>query len=434
MFESLKEKGRHILSLASGAVVASALSLALTTILANSMGSSLFGLYATIVGLASLFRYIINGQSWQWVSKYIIESENKFQVVSVVHIGYVVDFIISAIASLMFLGYLKFFGNAILPNDGVTDIAYLMFIPLLFNLENTSLGIINAYKKFRYQTYWMVISAIAKFSVVSLVVYHFSMLDSLQFLYLVVISVVVVDLFGILIIVVLSQVILRKLDIKLWCLGSSSGYVSVFKKLRGFMCLGAIYSAIKSTVREGDVVVLSHLATPSDVGIYKLAKSYGMLGFLLITPITQVAYPYILKLFNSNSHKKLKKIAGYSYAFSLAVALVVIVPLYLASEVVLGYIFSDEYKNLSLVFLIFIGAVLVQFVGFVNTPILMAYNKVDLMIFTTLFAVGIYMMVMFNMAGDSSVYAAGSYMVFSLSWLLLSSFFVKKTVNSKIEM
>ncbi len=92
-----------------------------------------------------------------------------------------------------------------------------------------------------------------------------------------------------------------------------------------------------------DVLMLSFMTTPQNVGIYALAYRIVETGLLLRQPISQSVFPFYSKKFN-NAKPKIKYLVKHSALISIPL-LVLLIPVSIFIEPIVPVIFGDEFSS-----------------------------------------------------------------------------------------
>ncbi|RYE09068.1 MAG: flippase [Hyphomicrobiales bacterium] len=161
-----------------------------------------------------------------------------------------------------------------------------------------------------------------------------------------------------------------------------------------------INSAISLGMVEGmqvlgnslDVILLGFFASPSEIGVYRVAAQFALLITVPITALNLAIAPHVSRLFHEERHQEVQGLLRYVAAVSAICGSIAIVFMLLFGRYVLVLLFGDEYGAAYVPMIILsLGQVLIAFMGAVVTVAIMAGHEKSVAAYMTGGVVGTFL-------------------------------------------
>ena len=316
--------------------IATAFSLATTTINARAIGKTGVGILAIHQASALLLSGIFSFGTHQAVirlgSKWLDSKEDLSKLVSV---SFLLDQISALLGALFFIGISE---TIIIPGNqpgssGYSSLPYALVV--LSSGTSCALGAIRLFNRFKV------------FSTITVFFAFLNLVFSFIFLFFQFRIQAYLTLFAVLMcmnnvsINAYLFILLRERGLQL---SLSSGLISQFsEKRRYFELLAASYmsSTVDICVRHLDIIALGRIAEASDAGVYSVAKQISSGVSKLLAPISTVMFPELSALAEKNDRQRgrqlFKTIGALLIVFSTIGGLVV----YTLGDAMMTFIFGE---------------------------------------------------------------------------------------------
>ncbi|MCK9555906.1 flippase [bacterium] len=319
----------------------------LTVILARILSPSEVGALYTVIATLSLIALFFDLKTEEVIVRYSMEFKmegNKTLAKAVCKIGLLFDSMMSLIlvAALYFMA--PFIGRCF---KHIPDFAFILklYLPSLFFLmsEGSYNGVLQSFRKFNYIAAVRIQKnvlrlllplALIKFGITGVLI-GFAVSNAVSFFTGVFLSV---------------KEMKRNFGPE-----KAAGFAELpFYKIKKFMLHIAFSSTIKSLWADMDMVILGFFRLPSEVGFYKIGKSLTLFILILVSPIQEILYPVLTKLYLNKDKRQYLHIIKKTMLYCFAVVFPAALFMFLKPAFVIKIFYPPEYIVSSVVMRILI--------------------------------------------------------------------------------
>ena len=409
----------------TGANVLGLLSIAIFT---HSMGPKIFGYYVLMLTFIEIIDRLFNFQTWQAFIKYAIDFQIKNEnhnLMKLLKYCFLIDLISLSIAFFVALLSVRFFISYFNIPIEYSYLVELLSASLLCKVFEVSTGIFRIFDEFRVQVKIVFYSALIKF-----ILYCFIYLKSGSFEEFVYAS-VLVQLIAMLIKFFFVKKVLNRNGYNIIDITQEPINHKLMKELKifSFIVYNNFDVSVRMVSRQLDTVILGRLYGAEVVGIYKIAKEVAGIVSKLTDPIYQAIYPELARLLAVKNTKAAVQISK-SISFYIGFGGLFLYSLFVVfGSWAIDFSFGVEFNDAYMISLFYFIAVLVAAISIPLVPMLFSYGLAKEALYNQIAATLIYSVVVYPLAlGFGAIGAATAYIIFYLSWVVLTLRVIKSRI------
>ncbi len=184
-----------------------------------------------------------------------------------------------------------------------------------------------------------------------------------------------------------------------------------------------------------DTLILVGLVSLREVGIYNVVLPSAIIFLFIGRALSSVVFPMSSELQAKKEYKKLQKGIGLAHRYSLLLMLPIVVFLFTFAEVFLGLLFGLEYISGATAFRVLLFGILLYIVAQSNNSLLSGIGKPKIVMYITLFAAGINILLNLFLIPLYSINGAALATTISYALAFILSFYsLRKEISLKIDL
>lgn len=427
LFRRLFKNAGILLSGNIGASMLGLISLALT---ARALGAESFGILVLISTYVLVIDRLINFQSWQAIIKYgaeALEQPDHDEFKSLLKFGFILDIGTAFAGTLIAASGASFVGHWQGWNPDTVLMATLYSATILFHISGVPTAILRLFDRYKLFSLIAVIAAAIKLLGITTAYLN----DAGLWAFLIIWA--FTDILGKILLLIMTWHELKRRSYLPLHQVSIGQITARFPGIWGFVISTNLNTSIRMTSREADVLVIGALLTPTDVGLYKIAKQVASILGTLADPLYQSIYPEFARLRAKKDNQNLIKLSIRSSALAGAIALLIWGLLLLVAEPLLYYIFGSQYVPAQLVMIWYVSALVIAVAGFPLTPIMLALGKPNVALWNYIISTLFYFWILLSLLDKFGIVGAGiAYVSFYIVWTSVTLFYVVKFLREAI--
>ncbi len=314
---------------------------------ARWLGPEMYGTAVLVMSLPRLVYAFFDARSSQASIKYLSEfhvRKEPEQAVAMCHLGYVVDITIATCSFVVTVFLSSWAAENIVHRPDLTWLIVLYsagFLPGA--LRGTSHAVFSTLGKFYLLARIRVMVNIVRVvTVVALVFGGFG-----------IVGVIVGNVVGFALMGLVSWCVAWRIRLAVWQTdGSQSGWAALGqsrKEIWTFLGFNELNSLLSIIPKQLDTLVLGYFRGATDVGFYRLGKTFAVAAVTLAAPLQSVGYPEFARLWGSQRYQELKdSVRGWAVGIGIPLGLLVILGLLLLPTVIIMTA-GEAYRQASVV-------------------------------------------------------------------------------------
>lgn len=417
---------KHASILLGGGVVGAGLAFVSSVIAARYLGAADLGRIVLVQSLVLSVDRLVNFQSWRTVIKYgadATEAGDELELLRVLKFGTALD-ACSALSGAALAVVACFPAATLLGWDGATRGAALVYACLIaVNLTGTPTAVLRMHDRFGVFVYQRAAAGVTKLAGVTIA----WLLDAGP---LGVLSAWILgDLVAYLGVMIPGWLELRRRGLTGFWRTSLRGIGERHPGILRFALVTNASTAIRMASRQLDDFLVGALLSEAAVGLYKVAKQFGMLIGVAQDPLTTAAYPDMTKQVAAGDR------AGFvrSLRGSAWIGVAIAVPYWLLFAVAGGLILrlsvGPEFEGAQGVLVWYTAAHAIGLIGFFLPPATMALGRPQDSLWAIGIATAVYFAVVVPLVGAFALVGAGvAYVVFYVVWAVLMGNWLRRAL------
>ena len=332
---------RHVgvLTVANG--VGAILSFVQGILVARWLGPELYGVAALVMSVPSLVYTFFDARSAEASVKFLSEFDARGEwekAVAMCRLGYLIDFIIAALAFLGVLAITPWASRSIVHRPELAWLLVLYASAFVFRSpQGTSSAVLAVHRRFPTIAFIQILATTVRVGLVlGLVITGWE-----------VIGVVIGNAVGIALMGALYALAAVPLIHRSW---GDVPWSSTWSVLRGhrrevlrFFVYNDLSALLGMIPKQVDIVLLGYFRPAVEVGYYKLAKSLAASLGLIVSPLQSVVYPDLSRMYGTGAigsfYDKLKRLTLF-VGFPLGAAVLIVIPF---AHVLIPVLADDAY-------------------------------------------------------------------------------------------
>jgi O-antigen/teichoic acid export membrane protein len=305
--------------LLSARTIAAVIGLAVTVLTARALGPEKYGILALVVVYVSTISTLVTFNAWQAIIKYGAEAQQAKDLIGLqqlIRFGFALDVSSGIIGTILAIALSELVINLLSWEQSIQGLLIVYSPLILFTLGGTPTGVLRLFDRFDLLSYAAVIAALIKLAGV------FWCLLTGQ------------DLFGFILVYLLTGITaqLYLIAVALWVIKMNGLSSFFFAPLRGFrrrfpgiidyVWTTNFQSSVRMVSRQVDEFIIAAFTTPTDLGLYKIAKQFSQVLVMATDPLYQSIYPELSRLWAANNILRFRSLIKRSTFLVANVALI----------------------------------------------------------------------------------------------------------------
>jgi len=357
----------------TGNALASLCGFAQAVVLARALGVGGYGLLAFIMAFVNLFNHIVDIRLWESVTKFVGDYHARGdhgRARATVKLAYLIDAATGVLAFAL-VAALSPIARRFVPEADAPRYVVLYAVTLLVaTVNDTSMALLRVFDRFRWLSAERAASALVRLLAL------WAAATSTGHLGWVLAAYVAVEIARGLTLLALG---LRAARIAL--AGPGPDHLGLirerFDEFRRFTLNNAGTTLLAIVTRRLDIIILTALHTPREVGLYRMAKNFDVLIHRLSDPVYQAIYPELVRM-GALAPGEIRAFI----ARSMRIVLLVVVPagllLMLAAQPILDHLVGPEFSAAALPLRIVIAGALIHSAFLWARPLALASSRPQL--------------------------------------------------------
>lgn len=283
------------------------------------LGVKQFGQLALVAALVGTVNQVIDSRVWETAIRFVIhyrEQQDHARATAVIKLCYLIDALTGVVAFLIIFLTADLAAHLFIKDVSagalIKTYAVVVLITIPEGTPSALLRISNSFNKLAYQNVGLGVVRFVGVLIVALFGWG-------------IYGVIFVTLFssalGVSLLLVISRTEGRKLGLTKWSQAPLNLLRGQYRRILRFTFYSNMVGTTRLITSRADLLILGGLATPSEVGVYKLARMLSDRLSFLFSPIHNALYPELSKLVGQ---KDFKRIASLQTKLSGTIAAVVI--------------------------------------------------------------------------------------------------------------
>jgi O-antigen/teichoic acid export membrane protein len=384
---------------------------------ARALGPTAFGVFVLIQTYVLVVDNLCNFQSWQAVIKYGADAEgagSRARFKSVIKFGTLLDVGSAVFATLIALVCLFVFADVRELDAESTAMAAVFCIIILFNLQGTPTAVLRHFDRFRTLASQRAVVAFLK--MVALSAAFLTGASMWTFLLLWIAGYLV----NYLSLIWLGWRELRKQGYDGILAASARAIRRENPGILRFVISTNLSSSIRLVPAEMDVLLVGLFLGPSQAGIYKVARQFGMVPIRFAAPLQESIYPNMAKLWAVGDTSKFISFVGRLGALAGLVGLGCVGFFWLFGRLVLELTVGAEFGGAYLPLLVYMVGVCIYMFGVAFRPAILSMGHADRILVVYTVSTTAYIIALFYLLPTIGVVGASlAQVTFHACWFVL---------------
>lgn len=387
--------------------------------LARWMGPEDFGQIVLAMTYALTFDLLLNFQSWRLLIRYgaqAVKNDNPGQLASIIKVSALMDIGTAIVATACCFG----FARTLMPyfNGSDIDIFHIFSLTVLFNIVGHSTGLLRLFERFVFLSMHRFFSSLVRlFAVMALM--SFGTLSLVNVAWALVISEGAMR--GVLVIAGLIEA--SRQGVGKFYRAPVMYLMEVFDDLLSFSVFSNLNDAVLKVFQQVDILLVAFFLMPAEAGGFRLIKSIGSICTMVSGALGQVIYPEIARIHAENK-RHLNRFLRRLWIILAFVSTVGFFGYWLLGNVIIEYIFGQDYSTIFLPSVIYVFGAAVGIMLSPFTPLLLVRGQQRLLFFAYLIASIAYISsVVIGVKFWGLVGASGSFLVLYVFYFFVLMYF-----------
>lgn len=331
---------RNATWLVSGNALGSVFGFLQAVVLGRALGVEGYGLLAVVMALVTTVSQIVDVRMWETVTKFVGDDHERGdhgRARAMIKLAYLVDGATGILAFGLVLVLSPWLAERFLHHrEAASEVSLYAGTLLVATVNDTSMALLRVFDRFRWLTLDRIVSSAVRFVALAIVALATHGLRPVLAAY------VVVELARGMVLLALG---LRAARAELTAPAPDHlGLVrSRIREFWHFTLNNSATALLALVTRQLDILILTLFHAPREVGLYRMAKNFGLLIFKLSDPFYHAIYPELVRLAATSALADLRRFIAKSMRIVLAVLLPAGIVCILGADLVLRYAVGREF-------------------------------------------------------------------------------------------
>jgi len=402
--------------------IARLLGFAVTVITARTLGLENYGSLALILAYQLTIGKFVSFNAWQAIIKFgaeRIHANDEEGLRQLVKFGFCLDLGSAVIGTVLAMALAGPVVVLIGWDRSIQPLLMLYSILILFSWTGTSVGVLRLFDRFDLLSYSTVLSALTRLGGT------LWCLLTEQGLYGFVIVFLITGITGALYQVLASLWVLRKQGVRGIIRQPLYGLCSRFPDIWEYVWTTNLSSTIRMLSREADQLLLAGLVSPSDLGLFRVAKQLSSFLPMLSDPLSQALFPQLASYWSQGRKKEfvtvIKRVTFFTSMAGLGIWLVFLI----FGKWIIINIFGSVFQQAYLVTTVYMFALAIFLCCFSIVPSMLAVGLVRQVFFITIMSTFLYFVLLFLLVPMIGILGASlAYVGFFISFYIVTIFYL----------
>lgn len=425
--DMLRRLFKNAALLFSGSMVASGLGLVSLALTARALGADRLGVLVLIVTYVLIIDRLVNFQSWQAIIKFgadALQEKRSDDFKALIRFGFLLDISAAVLGAAVAGCGAWFIGQWLRWGEEVVWMATLYSLTILFHVSGTSMGVLRLFNRFHVVATQSVIAASIKLIGVFAAFWFEAGLWTLLVVW------AITDIVGNAMLVVFAVRELDRQSMIPRVRSTGAPVSSRFPGIWSFALTSNANVALRSAIRETDVLVIGAVLGPTGAGLFRIVKSFASVLGKIADPLYVSIYPEMARLISSGRLREFRSYAIRASALSGAAGLALFGAAFVIAYPILHFSFGLEYVAAYWPLVVYMLAYVVWFFFYPLSGAVLAFGKPTAnLVFLLISSTFYYPLLIVLMEGYGLVGASIACVVFYLAWSVMMMFVVIKEYN-----
>ncbi len=401
--------------LASGSAVAAGLQFVTLILTARALGPAALGVLALIEAHVRLVDGLVRLEPWQAVIKYgadDLEHGETGRFRALIKFGVLVDLAAAALAALVAASAAPLVGYLSGWNAETIQLAGLYSLVMLARVSSTATGVLRLFDRFRLIAFQQALTSALRLALVGLAFLTGAGLD----VFLMIAATVTVFSHGV--ILAAGWLELRAQGHADMVKARLGGVTRDHAGIWSFIWTLNASSLIRRSTREVDTLIVGGVLGPTAAGLFHVAKRLGDAILVLATPIQQVIYPDLARLWARGAIEPFRRtVVRVNWLTGMGLTLLIPVVAYQIDRIIVLTV-GRQFLAGALLVVIQLVAAVTSLYGIANRAALQSMGRHTGLLRVVMLATGAFFL--FFLATISTLGALSAslaHLVFNLVWL-----------------
>jgi len=273
--------------------IAALLGFVVTALTARALGPEKYGVLALVLAYEATIGKLVTFNAWQVIIKYgseALQAGDTAGLRQLIKFGFCLDIGSAVVGTILAMALAGPVVALIGWDQSVQPLLMLYSVLILFGLSGTPVGVLRLFDRFDLLSYTAVLNVLVRLGGVTWCLLTGQDLHGFVLVYL------FTGIVGMLYQLFVSLWVLRKQGVSGIPRQSLRGVRSRFPGIWDYVWTTNLNSTVRMLSREADGLILAGLTTPTELGLFKIAKQFSLILPMFSDPLYQSIYPELSKL------------------------------------------------------------------------------------------------------------------------------------------
>jgi O-antigen/teichoic acid export membrane protein len=403
--------------------IASVLQLLTAVIAARSLGPSRYGTLILVLLYAEIVVKLVSFQGWQATVKFgsdALVAKDQYGLRQLLKFGFTLEAAAAAVGTALAISVSGPVTKLLGWDASIVSQVRLYSLIVLFNLSGTPIGILRLFDRFDLLGYIGVFNAAIRLLGVGLCALSKQKLMVFVWIYL------LTGIAAQVAFVVASLWILNKHSMLGFLTASLRGVRHRFSGLWDYVWATNLQSSVFLVSRDLDLVLISALATPASVGIYKIAKQFARALPMAFDPLYHAIYPELSRFWALRERELFVSLMKRSTLMVGVGAAIGWLGYLIVGEQLIHLAVGEAFTDAYLISVIYMFAMVIALVTFTFQPAVLALGRPRASIVAQLVSTGVYLVFLFAFTPAAGLVGASiAFVLYYVIWSAIMWFYLK---------
>jgi O-antigen/teichoic acid export membrane protein len=413
--------------LVGGNVGTAILDLGTLALTARTLGPEYFGILVLVQTYARVVDSLVNFQSWEAVIKFGADTRansRSHDFKRLIKLGTLLDLGSAMVATVVAIAGILLLGQWQELDTAIKWMALLYCTTILFNLVGTPTAILRLHDRFTWLASLRIFVAALRLGAVAIAWFMGGGLWSFVIIW------GAAQILEALLLLSLGWYQLREAGYRGVMMTRLENVLQAFPGILRFVVSTNLISSIKLVKQELDILLIGATLSPALVGIYKVAKQFGMIAAKLMDPLQQAIYPDLAKLWAQGEHDRFARFILRIGVLGGAVGLLILAGAALLGRLVLEVLVGSDYLGAYVPMLLIMAGLAIFAIGVATRPALLTLGRADSILVVEILVSIVFLPLLWVLVQQFSVVGAALAQLLSyVVWLSLMTLVIMRSLR-----